>query len=102
MIVKGVIAHILHHVDAEAGDSDPSQKPGVQGRVQLVRAALQGLEADNRSMQLGDIVQEISDAIPNQAGRASFRRAIVNMQDDHRPQLAIQAWVGKNQEQRGG
>ena len=99
-LVKDLVSHVLLHINAEAADSDSSQKAGVQGRAQLVRAALAGLEADNRSMQLGDIVQEISDRIPNRAGRASFRRAIVNMQGDHRPQLTIQAWVGKARENR--
>ena len=54
-----------------------------------------------RDLTLRDILRAIYDAIPNRAGRASFRRAIENMRDDGtHPQLAIQEWVSKQLEGR--
>ena len=102
--VRAIIGHILHHVNAEAADSDASQVAGVAGRAQLVRDAVRGLAADNRDLMLRDILQAIRDALPSRAERASFHRALVNMRDEGgtRPQLAIQTWVGKAQERRGG
>ena len=101
-VASGVIRHILHHTNAEASDSDPSQTAGVSARAQLVRDAVQGLRTDSRNISLRDILQAIYNAIPNRAGRASFRRAIENMRDsgERRVQLAIQAWVGKARETR--
>lgn len=103
-VVHRVIRHILHHTDAEAADSDVSQVAGVAGRAQLVRNAVQGLVADNRDITLRDLLQAIFDAIPSDLDRQSFRNAIANMRASGttRPQLAIQAWVGKGQESRGG
>ena len=102
MKVQSLIAHILHHVNAEAADSDPSQVAGVAGRAQLVRSAVQGLRADPRDLAIRDSLQVIYDAIPDRAGRSSFRRAIENMraEGETRPQLAIQTWVGKARETR--
>ena len=100
--VRNLIAHILHHVNAEAADSDPSQVAGVSRRAQLVRDAVQSLRTDSRDLTIRDILRAIYDAIPNRAGRASFRRAIENMRAEGgtRPQLAIQTWVGKARETR--
>ena len=100
--VREVIAHILHHTNAEAAESDPSQAPGVAGRAQLVRTTVGGFEADTRDLAIDALLQEITDAMPALPEAASFQRAITNMLGEPRPQLAIQGWVGKNQERRGG
>ena len=99
-VTRELIAHILHHVNAEDATRDPSQVAGIGRRAQLVRDAVQGLVSDTRDIRLRDILQAIYDAIPSRAGRASFRRAIENMRSegDERPQLAIQARVGKAKE----
>ena len=101
-ITKEVIRHILHHVNAEAADSDSSQAPGVAARAQYVRDAVRNLTADTKDNPRDTILQRISDDALSDAKQAPFRRAIVNTLGDSRPQLAIQAWVGKNQERRGG
>ena len=101
-LVKELVAHILHHVNAEAATSDHSQAPGVQGRAQLVHVAVAGLVNDARDVPVGDTLQEIALAAPALPDTASFQTALTNMLDDPRPQLAIQAWVGTKQEQIGG
>ena len=95
-LVKEVVAHILHHVDAEAGDSDASQVAGVAQRAQLVRDAVATLKADSRDLTLRDLITAISDLVPTSTRKASLRRALGNV--EQRPQLAIQTWVGKNRE----
>ena len=102
MKVQALVAHILHHVNAEAADSDPSQVAGVADRAQLVRSAVQGLRTDPRDLAIRDSLQVIYDAIPDRAGQSSFRNVLVNMRasGETRPQLAIQTWVGKNRETR--
>ena len=101
-LVNELILHILLHVNAEASDSDSSQVPGVQGRAQLVRDAVDGLRADSRNLTIQNILQSVYNAIPAGQGRTSFRRALDNMrsEDETRPQLAIQTWVGKARETR--
>ena len=101
-VVKELVSHILFHVNAEAADSDPSQAPGVPGRAQLVRAAVGGLAADLRDLTVDEVLQEIALAAPALPEAASFQTAIMNMLGQPRPQLAIQTWVGKNREKRGG
>ncbi len=102
--VSTIIRHILHHVNAEAATSDPSQVAGMLVRAQLVRDAVQSLRTDTRNISLRDLLLEIYNLIPNRVGRASFRRAMTKMRDsgERRVQLAIQAWVGKARETRGG
>ena len=97
-IASEIIRHILHHVDAEAAESDPSQAPGVAGRVQIVRDAVQGFVADSSEVALGDLLQSISAAVPSGTGQQSFQNALANMLGEDRPQLAIQEWVGKKRE----
>ena len=103
-IVSEVVAHILAHVDAE-DDADPTDESHVANfgrRAQLVRDAAASLRADGSNVTLRAFLTTLSDLVPGGPDRASLRRAIENMAGDSRPQLAIQAWVGKNQEQRGG
>ena len=99
-VIKDTIEHILHHVDAEAATSDPSQAPGVQGRATLVRLSVDTLKSDNRNIPVNNILSEIHGLVPGHKYRASFRRAITNIRDKNvpRPRLAIQTWVGKNRE----
>ncbi len=101
-VTKEVIAHILRHVNAEAADRDPSQAEGVAERAQYVRDAVRNLTDDTKDNPLDTILQAISGDAPGGSKRTSFRRAVTNMAGDSRPQLAIQAWVGKGEEQRGG
>ena len=99
-LVRQVIRHIREHVVAEAADADPTQTAGMTGRAQLVLDALQSLRNDGRDLRLRDILQAIHDLIPNRAGRASFRRAMVNMRDagERTPWLAIHEWVARGRE----
>ena len=101
-VVKELVTHILHHVNAEAATSDSSQAPGVQGRAQLVRAAVADLVDDSRDLSADVVLQEIVLAAPTLPDAASFQKALTNMMGAPRPQLAIQAWVGTKREQRGG
>ena len=96
--VSEVVTHILFHVNAEARDSDPSQAPGVAQRARLVRDAVATLRADSRDLSLRDLITAIRDRVPTSTRKASLRRALANV--EQRPQLAIQAWVGKNRETR--
>ena len=100
-VVREVIRHILHHVNAEAAESDASQVAGVVGRVQIVRNAVQGLVTDDRDTPLDDLLQSISAAVSAGTEQQSFRSALTNMMGGSRPQLAIQAWVGKKLESHG-
>jgi hypothetical protein len=95
--VREVIAHILHHTNAEAAERDASQVAGVAQRAQLVRDAVQSFAVDNRDMTLSDLLLAIYNAIPSGADRDSFRRALTNIRAESgtRPQLAIQEWVGR-------
>lgn len=99
-IIKEVVEHILHHVEAEAAESDPSQTPGVAGRARLVRNALKTLENDNRDLPVNTIMLEIHDKAPVDPDRASFRNNIMNIinRDIPRPRLAIQEWVSKKED----
>ena len=95
-LVKDVVEHILFHVDAEASDSDPSQVSGVQQRAKAVRDTVATLKADNRNLALGDLLFEIRGLVRNGSRKASLQRTLGNI--EQRPQLALQAWVGKNRE----
>ena len=101
-IVKELVTHILLHVNAAAGDSDPSQVAGVTERAQYVRDAVQNLVDDSRDTPLDTILQTISDDASGDTKQAAFRRMIVNTLGDPRPQLTIQTWVGQGLEDRGG
>ena len=96
--VKEVITHILFHVDAEASTSDPSQVAGVAKRAQMVRDAVATLKTDSRDLTLADLLSAIDGLVPGGSDKASLRRTLSNI--EQRPQLAIQAWVGKGVEQR--
>jgi hypothetical protein len=97
-LVKDVIAHILLHVDAEASDSDPSQAPGVQERAKLVRDAVATLKDDARDLTLANTILAIRGDVPGDSRKASLLRALDNIGDGTRPQLALRAWVGQNNE----
>ena len=103
-IVADVVTHILFHVNAEASDSDPSQVPGVARRAQYVRSVVASLRSDSRELDLDTILAAISAAAPVSTDRTGFKRMMENQRTtrDTRPQLAIQAWVGKGVETRGG
>ncbi len=102
--VKEVVGHILHHVDAEAARRDSSQVAGVSERAQYVRDTVAGFRTDTRDLPLDVILEALSNAASLSALRAAFKRAVANMQaeGETRPQLAVQEWVGKNRERRGG
>lgn len=104
MQVRDLVGHILHHVNAEAAESDPSQVAGVAARAQYVRDTVAGFETDARDLSLDTILAAISSAASLSALQVSFKNSIANMraEGETRPQLAIQAWVGKNRESRGG
>ena len=101
-VVKELVAHILHHVNGEAATSDASQVAGVADRAQYVRDAVRNLTTDTKDNPIDAILQTISKDASLSAKQASFKRAITNMLGEHRPQLALQEWVGKGREIRGG
>ena len=104
MEVKDLVEHILLHVDAEAKSRDGSQAGGVPARARYVRRVLGWFTTDTRDLSLDKALEAVSNAAPSsQASRAAFRRSVANMleEGETRPQLAFQAWVGKNQEKRG-
>lgn len=104
MKVEDLVKHILYHTDAEAADSDPSQVAGMAARAQYVRDTVAGFKTDTRDLSLDAALGEISGAAALSVLQVSFQKAVANTraEGDTRPQLAIQAWVGKKQEQSGG
>ncbi len=104
MRVQDFVEHALHHVNAEAAESDPSQVAGVAARAQYVRDTVASFRADTRELSKDAILAELSSAASLSALQASFQNSVANMraEGETRPQLAIQNWVGKNKERRGG
>ncbi len=104
MKVQDLVTHILLHVDAEAATTDSSQVVGVASRAQYVRDTVNGFKTDTRDLSKDAILAELSGAASLSALQASFQQSIMNMraEGNTRPQLAIQSWVGENQEQSGG
>lgn len=100
MKVEDLVKHIPYHVDAEDATSDSSQVGGVAGRAQYVRDTVSGFKTDTRELSKDAILVELSSAASLSALQASFQRAITNTRADDgiRPQLSIQAWVGKAKE----
>jgi hypothetical protein len=63
--------------------------------------------ADERELSTDATLDKFFDAASADslsAAQAAFKRSVTNMRvaGETRPQLAFQAWVGKNQERRGG
>ncbi len=104
MKVQDLVTHILRHVDAEDAESDPSQVAGVAARAQYVRDTVASFRADTRELSKDAILAELSDAASLSVLQVSFQNSVANMRDEGetRPQLAVQTWVGKNRERRGG
>ena len=101
-IVREIVSHILHHVDAEASSTDESQTDGVPDRADYVLDAIDTFTDDERDIEVVTWLREF--ALEGKPGRlrGSFRRMLMNAEDDPRPRLVIQEWVGKNTERRGG
>lgn len=99
--VKNLVKHILYHVDAEDATRDGSQAVGVAERAQYVRDTMSGFKTDTRELPKDAILVELSSAASLSALQVSFKNSITNTRADDgiRPQLSIQAWVGKNREQ---
>lgn len=99
-VTKDVIAHILKHVNAEAGDSDPSQVAGVARRAQYVRDAVASFKADTRDLTIDMLLAEISTAASLSADSESFKRTIQNHRDrsGYKPWIPIGEWVSKELE----
>jgi hypothetical protein len=102
--VEDLVAHILRHVNAEAATSDSSQAAGVAARAQYVRDTVGGFKTDTRELSKDAILAELSGAASLSALQAAFQQVVTNMRSEGetRPQLAVQAWVGKNWETRSG
>jgi hypothetical protein len=98
--VKDLVAHILRHVDAEDATRDSSQAAGVAARAQYVRDTVDSFKTDTRELSKDAILVELSDAASLSASQVLFQSVITNTRADDgvRPQLSIQAWVGKNRE----
>ncbi len=99
--VKDLVKHILYHVDAEDATRDSSQVAGVAARAQYVRDIVAGFKTDTRELPKDAILAEVSGAASLSALQVSFQNTITNTRADDgiRPQLSIQAWVGKNRDQ---
>ncbi len=97
MKVQDFVEHVLHHVNAEAAESDPSQVAGVPARAQYVRDTVSGFKTDTRELSKDAILVELSDAASLSALQVSFQKVVTNTRADDgiRPQLSIQTWVGK-------
>jgi hypothetical protein len=98
--VADLVSHILLHVNAEAATRDSSQVVGMAARAQYVRDTVSGFKTDTRELTKDAILVELSDAASLSALQVSFQKLITNTRADDgvRPQLSIQAWVGKNRE----
>ena len=94
MAVRDEIAHILLHVEAEAKESDPSQTPGVAGRAQRVRVALESFKTDDRKLGrqqlLAALIRETGDS-----GLKGELNAIDKDDDGEKIRLSLQEWVGQ-------
>ncbi len=102
VLARDVVAHILLHVNAEAATSDRSQAPGVAERAQYVRDSVTRLASDTRQRSRDKIMLAISDEAALDSKQESFRRAVKNTLGEARPHLGLQAWVGQDEERRGG
>lgn len=103
MKVQDLVEHILHHVNAEVDSRDFSQAAGVSGRGRYVQKLLREFVADSRDLPTDEALGEISKSASLSPLQASLKRTLTNMQKDDgiRPQLALQAWVGKALEKSG-
>lgn len=100
MIVSETVEHILHHVTAEASSVDKSQADGVQDRADYVLDAIDIFTDDERDIGKNTWLREFALAGKPGRLRGSFRRMLMKSEDDKRPHLAIQAWVGQAVERR--
>jgi hypothetical protein len=102
--VEDLVRHILRHVNAEAATRDSSQVAGVAARAQYVQDTVSGFKTDTRDLSKDAILAEVFDAASLSALQVSFQNVITNtrVDDGIRPQLSIQAWVGKNREPHSG
>lgn len=98
--VSELIAHILFHAEAEAADSDPSQKGDVRARIEYVRDVLADFKEDERKLDKYDLLREVSTAASLDSQRASFKRMLANVEanGDVDPRAAIQEWVARGNE----
>ena len=98
--VDEIAEHILYHVNAEAGGSDPSQVGDVQARAAYVRSVLAGYELDGRQVDKYEFLREISRDAADDPLRGSLRAVLSNLEarDDPSPRLALQAWVATGTE----
>lgn len=93
LIVKDLVTHLLFHVDAEAFESDPSQKPGVNVRKDQVHAMIAPFRNRNTEVTRAEYLDLLR-------GRAKDElldeiNAIDPDNDGERIRLVLQTWVGK-------
>ena len=101
-LVKGIVAHILDHVLAEASSVDESQTDGVQDRADYVLDAIDIFVDDNRDIETNTFLKELAQSGKGGPLRGAWGRMLKNAEDDPRPRLLIQAWVNDESEERGG
>ena len=101
-VTKDVIAHILKHVNAEASVADDTQTPGMVGRAQYVRDAVDGIKVDNRDLSMDAILAEMVAVAPVGTDQTAYRAACATERGrpiaNQKPWLAIHGWVSKEQE----
>jgi len=79
---------------------DESQTDGVQDRADYVIDAIDKFTDDERDIETNTWLREF--ALEGKPGRlrGAFRRMLMNAEDDPRPRLLIQDWVGRENEVR--
>jgi len=95
MLVHKEVGYILSHFNAEEGQSDPSQRRGVNKRAQKVLNMLRPLENSQDTYAHKQIILDL-----RQTERDPELKQLLNRMDTedegHRLLNALQRWVGKN------
>lgn len=96
LIVSEEVAHILFHVDAEAFESDPSQKPGVNIRKDQVHSMVAPLRNRDTVVARQEFLIILSDRVrPPDVELKAEIDAIDPGDEGERIRLVLQTWVGQ-------
>ena len=102
VVVSETVAHMLEHVLAEATLlMDESQSDGGQDRADYAVDAIDIFTDDDRDIEIDAFLKELAlSGLPGPL-RGAWRRMLLNAEDDPRPRLVIQNWIGDESEVRG-
>lgn len=109
--IASLTTHILRHAQAEQASNDLSQIVGKDDRAVYAINVFKPYLKDKRDVDVYKFLKEVAGVASISISPSplcdSFLRLLVNIDlrdekeyDEKRPQLAIQAWIGKDQEQR--